>query len=98
MTIRHRGGCTSTATFRQTGLLGDVLERCTGCRAFHVVTDDPEAPEAVDADAPGTAYRCREHDTPVTWRGTGCQPCAHERSGNRRQRKARRRKQAEAGL
>ncbi len=30
-------------------------------------------------------YRCREHpDQPVTWRGTGCKPCADDADQRRR--------------
>lgn len=96
--LRHEPSCTSTQTRRVRGRHGDLLERCRECRGYRVVSDDepddrsPGAPRPREDDTPPTprpvlvsAYRCREHGRPVTFRGTGCPECdAPRRRGRRR--------------
>lgn len=61
------------------------------------VLHEPEAPKVRQLpEVPASSrYRCREHDVPVTWRGTGCHGCeyaAKRRAEREVERKSRRRR------
>lgn len=92
--ITHRDDCTSPSNTRRVrGKSGDLLLRCRSCNRFVVLADGtppyaastPDVPELPAPPAPRSRYVCREHGTPVSWRGTGCRRCAAEQARDRRE-------------
>lgn len=85
---RHAPGCRREDMDEpRIGREGDVLRRCNSCRMLTV----EKAPEPEQAPAVLSLYRCRAHpEQPVSWRGTGCEPCAAERERSRAERRRRR--------
>jgi hypothetical protein len=93
-TYRHRGDCPGERMGNpRIGREGDVLTQCRNCRMLTVTAAVVEpAPEPEPAPMVVSGYVCRAHpEQPVTWRGTGCSPCADERQQSRAVRLKRRR-------
>lgn len=74
---------------------GVYVVSCRRCSTY-VLADSSGAPVATPtASAPEPVaaprkFHCPAHGTPVTWRGTGCRACHHDRTTNRSRRTERR--------
>lgn len=78
------------------GRLDEHARRAAGL----IPDDEPSHDESAVTDAAeppkSSPWWCREHDRPVSWRGTGCAECAREHRTRQQQRaeRAARRKEA----
>lgn len=92
--IDHRPGCHSQSVTEPTLTRdGRPIVRCTYCHRVAAVDLEPEQlPEP--EPAPLSPYRCRDHDEPVTWKGTGCPACARALTRRRESKDERRRADA----
>lgn len=102
--VNHKPGCpVQRLRVRQGRGTGVYVATCPKCKAGALVdeTGTPlERPPhrrlktaVVDrstSTTPTTKFRCPVHDTPVTWRGTGCEPCQNDRDTYRARRIQRR--------
>lgn len=80
--VTHAEDCAGPRMEIRLRASGDIRHRCLSCKMYEHVSPQEATYEAegvaVHARGLGFAsnYRCRTHqDTPVTWKGTGCQHC-----------------------
>lgn len=97
--VNHKPGCPVQRLRVRPGKGVDVyVATCGKCKAGALVdgTGAPLERRAIrpEATTPKPAvvaqFRCPEHGTPVTWRGTGCDPCQRDRITYRSRRTRRR--------
>lgn len=87
MRMQHRPGCVPRVR-ECLGRDGGTLLYCDNCGMYKIVREMKPAEPA--APATPSPWRCPEHLTRVSWKGTGCERCAEDRRARLARKAARR--------